>query len=107
MSENIQQGALTEGVYYILLALHQPMHGYGIMQYVKDISDGRVNLGPGTLYGAINTMLSKRWIIALEGNEDSRKKEYEITEEGKAVVLKEIKRLDELIQNGKKVVKEV
>jgi len=107
MEENTQQGALTEGVYYILLALNQPMHGYGIMQYVKEISGGRVNLGAGTLYGAINTMLSKRWIIALESDEDSRKKEYEITDEGKAVVLNEIRRLEELIENGKRIVKGV
>jgi len=42
------------------------MHGYGIMQFVKEIGNGRVNLGPATLYGAINTMLSKGWIKALE-----------------------------------------
>ncbi len=103
MAENNGQGALTEAVYYILLALHTPMHGYGIMQFVKEISNGRVNLGPGTLYGAINTMLSKGWIKALEQESDSRKKEYEITEEGKSVVMGEIVRLEELIRNGKKI----
>lgn len=105
MPESNERGALTEAVYYILLALHTPMHGYGIMQFVKEISNNRVNLGPGTLYGAINTMLSKGWIIALENEADSRKKEYEITKEGRNIIKDEIKRLEELISNGRKIVK--
>jgi DNA-binding PadR family transcriptional regulator len=105
MPESTERGALTEAVYYILLALHTPMHGYGIMQFVKEISNGRVNLGPGTLYGAINTMLTKAWIKALADSSDSRKKEYIITEEGRKIVLEEIKRLEELISNGKRIVK--
>lgn len=104
MPESNERGALTEAVYYILLALHTPMHGYGIMQFVKEISNGRVNLGAGTLYGAINTMLSKDWIRALGQDLDSRKKEYEITELGRRIVVDEIKRLEELIQNGNKIV---
>ncbi len=51
--------ALTEPVYYILLSLLTPMHGYGIMQNVKKLTNGRLNIGAGTLYGAINTLLSK------------------------------------------------
>ena len=54
-----KQSALTEPVYYILLSLLTPMHGYGIMQNVKKLTNGRVNIGAGTLYGAINTLLSK------------------------------------------------
>jgi DNA-binding PadR family transcriptional regulator len=104
MPESNERGALTEAVYYILLSLHTPMHGYGIMQFVKEISNGRVNLGPGTLYGAINTMLSKDWIRALDSDNDSRKKEYEITTIGKNIVLDEIKRLEELVKNGISIV---
>ena len=55
-----KQGALTEPVYYILLSLLTPMHGYGIMQNVKKLTNGRVNIGAGTLYGAINTLLALR-----------------------------------------------
>ncbi|HQQ40579.1 MAG TPA: PadR family transcriptional regulator, partial [Clostridia bacterium] len=40
-------GALTEGVYYILLSLNTPMHGYGIMQNVELLSGGRVRLAAG------------------------------------------------------------
>ncbi|OEH85073.1 PadR family transcriptional regulator [Desulfuribacillus stibiiarsenatis] len=99
------RAALTEAVYYILLALHTPRHGYGIMQYVKDLSRERVNLGPGTLYGAINTMLEKRWIQALASDMDSRKKEYQITDLGKQVILDEINRLQELLDNGKMIIR--
>ncbi|MFD2759828.1 PadR family transcriptional regulator [Lentibacillus juripiscarius] len=96
---------LTEAVYYILLAFHTPMHGYGIMQFVKEISDGRVHLGPGTLYGAIKTMLEKGWIQSLEDNSNGRKKEYELTQLGKEVVHAEISRLQELVINGNQIMR--
>ena len=44
--------ALTEAVYYILLSLLSPLHGYGIMQKVESMSGGRLRLAAGTLYGA-------------------------------------------------------
>jgi len=97
-------GALTETVYYILLSLFTPLHGYGIMQNVRELSQGRVNLGAGTLYGAISTLLEKEWIHQLAMDVDARKKEYVITGIGKAVVNAEISRLEELIGNGKKIV---
>ncbi len=97
-------GALTEAVFYILLSLYSPMHGYGIMQNVKELSSHRVELGAGTLYGAINTLLEKGWIRPYEFAADSRKKEYKITEFGKVAVNLEIARLEELLLNGKKIV---
>lgn len=102
----MQGAALTEAVYYILLSLTEPMHGYGIMQNVDRLSAGRVRLAAGTLYGAISTLLEKGWIIALDGGSDSRKKEYQITERGKAVLRGEINRLQELLQNGLAIMKE-
>ncbi|NLO39143.1 MAG: PadR family transcriptional regulator [Ruminiclostridium sp.] len=104
MYANQEWGALTETVYYILLSLFTPLHGYGIMQNVRDLSQGRVNLGAGTLYGAISTLLEKGWINQLTMDMDARKKEYVITNIGKAVVSGEIRRLEELIENGKKIV---
>jgi DNA-binding PadR family transcriptional regulator len=98
--ENI---ALTEAVFYILLSLNEPLHGYGIMQNAEKLSNGRVKLAAGTLYGAINTLLEKGWIIALEGEADSRKKEYVITETGRETLARELLRLEELVQNGKQL----
>ena len=103
MPESSERGALTEAVFYILLSLYTAMHGYAIMQNVKDLSHGRVELGAGTLYGAINTLLEKNWIRAIEGEEGSRRKEYEITELGKTVIQGELIRLKELIANGKRI----
>jgi DNA-binding PadR family transcriptional regulator len=94
---------LTEAVYYILLSLFEPLHGYGIMQKVEALSRGRVRLAAGTLYGAINTLLEKRWIKALPGESNSRKKEYVILQEGRQAVISEISRLRELIDNGEKI----
>ena len=94
---------LTEAVYYILLSLMEPMHGYGIMQNVEALSGGRVRLAAGTLYGAINTLLEKGWITALPGAKDSRKKEYQITNLGKEAVTAEIIRLQELLKNGRQI----
>ena len=92
--------ALTEGVYYILLSLTDGMHGYGIIQNVERLSNGRVRLAAGTLYGAINNLLEKGWIRALDNGADSRKKEYLITDAGRKVLNDEIKRLKELYENG-------
>ena len=98
--------ALTEAVYYILFLLTEPMHGYGIMRNVEVLSNGRVRLAAGTLYGAISTLLEKGWITALSGEKDSRKKEYHITPLGKNVLLGEIERLRELLRNGENILKE-
>ena len=92
--------ALTEAVYYILLSLTKPMHGYGIMQNVERLSGGRVKLAAGTLYGALNTLMEKQWIAALPESKDSRKKEYLITETGRQIAQAELLRLRELIENG-------
>ena len=94
------QGALTEAVYYILLSLMQPLHGYGIMQNVEQLSGGRLHMAAGTRYGAISSMLEKGWIVAHGAAEDSRKKEYVITDAGEAVLRGEYRRLRELVDNG-------
>ncbi len=98
--------ALTEAVYYILLSLLQPRHGYGIIQNVQSLSGGRVRLAAGTLYGALNTLLEKGWIDALPEEQDSRKKEYIITQAGRAALAEEWQRLQELVENGSRLLKE-
>ena len=98
--------ALTEAVYYILLSLMQPMHGYGIMQKVEVLSSGRVRLAAGTLYGALSTLLEKGWITALPGAKDNRKKEYQIMPAGRAALEGELARLRELLDNGMQIMEE-
>ncbi len=95
---------LTEALFYILLSVRTPNHGYGIIQDISDMTDGRVVLGPGTLYGAINSMLSKGWIrLYSEDKESRKKKEYLLTNLGRDVFLNEVHRLKELIKNSGKM----
>lgn len=95
---------LTEALFYILLTVRTPNHGYGIIQNISEMTDGRVILGPGTLYGAINSMLTKGWIsLYSEDKESRKKKEYLITNMGKTAFQNEVKRLNELIKNSEKM----
>ena len=100
MVENI---ALTESTYYILLSLVSPQHGYGIMQQAEELSKGRVRLAAGTLYGALSAMVDKGWIEQLPVESGSRKKEYQLTEKGRVVLEKEVDRLRELADNGERI----
>ena len=102
MNESI---ALTEAVYYILLSLCSPLHGYGIMQRVEEMSAGRVKLAAGTLYGALNTLKERGW-ITLEGGADGRRKDYAITEKGRQMLMAELARLKELVKKKKKVLED-
>lgn len=103
MPESQERGALTEAVFYILLSLYKPLHGYGIMQFVSEISHKRVSLGAGTLYGAISTLLEKGWIKSVSEGTGDRKKEYVITPVGKQLIKDELLRLEELLDNGRRI----
>ena len=95
---------LTEAVFYILLATRKSVHGYGIIQEAAEMTGGRVNLGPGTLYGAITSLLDKGWITLVSAETGSRKKkEYLITDAGRAAFDAELRRLRELVANGEKM----
>ena len=98
--------ALTEASYYILLSLVRPRHGYGIMQLTEEMSGGRVHLAAGTLYGALNALSAKGWIIQLPSDEDSRRKEYCLTQKGLQVLRVEVERLRELADNGERILRE-
>lgn len=105
MDKNIP---LTEVVFYILLAVRNPKHGYGIIQDVEQMTDGRVVLGAGTLYGAIQTLEKRKWIRIYSVETESRKKkEYVITELGREVFEEERKRLEELLENAELMIREV
>lgn len=96
---------LTESTYYILLSLYTPRHGYGIMQETERLSGGRVRLAAGTLYGALNALCEKGWIRPLPAAGESRRKEYQLTERGLAVLQGELERLRQLVENGEKILK--
>lgn len=103
MREHTKGGALTEVTFYILLALYTPKHGYAVMQFIEEKTGGRLSLGAGTLYGALNSLQEKGW-IAPYGDSGDRKKEYLITLQGKKVAENELARLKELVAVAKEIV---
>lgn len=100
MSEHV---ALTESTYYILLSLYRPQHGYGIMQQTERLSQGRVRLAAGTLYGALNALCERGWIEPAE--QEGRRKGYRLTERGLEALRGELARLRQLVANGEEVLK--
>lgn len=89
---------MTEAMYYILLALRSPVHGYGMMQRIRDLSGGRVQMGPGTLYGVLTRMKKEGWIIL--DSQDERRKTYVITQDGLVALQAEYQRLKHMVQDG-------
>lgn len=98
-AEDFQQTALTEA-YYILLVLQHPLHGYGMMQEIERLTKGRLQLGPGTLYGALGKLTQKGWIRQSGQVQEKGKKEYTLTFEGRVVLAREIERLKELLESA-------
>ena len=96
--ETVRHLPLSEATYCILLALAEPLHGYGIMQKVEAGSEGAVHIGPGTLYGAL-TVLEKEGLIA-RFDEVERRKRYALTEKGRRVLAAELARLRMLTRLG-------
>ncbi len=89
---------LTEATAYTLLALTEPLHGYGVMQKVEAMSGGTVKIGPGTLYGAFTTLESEKLIVKV--GEEERRKIYALTNKGRQALKEHIRRLTILVQNG-------
>ncbi len=93
---------LTPAVLHILLTLSEgKKHGYAIMQDIYDITDGAMDMGPGTLYGSIKRMLHADLIEethAPEDDDDPRRRYYQLTDLGKDLLAAEVRRLDQLVQ---------
>ena len=89
---------LTEPVLLILLSLaEEPRHGYAIMKDVAEISDRRVTLSTGTLYGALRRLLDDGWIERFHGDDGSRGRQaYRLTEPGRRVLQQEVSRMKQL-----------
>lgn len=88
---------LTETTFYIMLSLAAPSHGYAVMQNVEKLSDNKVKVAAGTLYGAFEN-LTKQKLIKSVDSDDARRKVYVLTDEGMEVLKLEIKRLKHLIK---------
>lgn len=91
---------MTETAFYILLSLSEPRHGYGIIKHVEEITEGRLILGSGTIYGTLKK-LQRDHIVTVYADE-LRKTIYEISDLGKQLMNHEIERLKELHTNALK-----
>ncbi|MBL4931843.1 PadR family transcriptional regulator [Clostridium paridis] len=99
---------LTETTYLILTSLWNPLHGYGIMQNVEKMTNSRIVLAPGTLYGALSKLTKDNLIEAMDNTLGAdRKKNYVLTELGREVVKLEFKRLETLVIESKKMLRSV
>lgn len=87
---------LTETVYYTLLALLEPAHGYLIMQKVEELSEGGVKMAAGTLYGAIENLVKLKFIQPIQ-SQDNRRKVYMITDTGKEILKQDCERMKHMI----------
>lgn len=86
-----------------LRIVYTPKHGYAVMQFVEEKTGGRLSLGAGTLYGALNSLQDKKWIEPY-GDSEGRKKEYHITAQGKEIAEKELARLNELVSIASEII---
>ena len=91
---------MTEAMYYILLSLENPVHGYGMMQRIRELSHDREKMGPGTLYGVLTRMRNDGWIEQVDAEGDSRRKTYLLTELGRQELKREYQRLKMLVSDG-------
>lgn len=102
MHTNIEESLpLTESTFFILMSLSTgKKHGYAIMKDVEHLSDGRISLGTGTLYGALSRLLDQGWIERIEEKEHSGRprKVYTLSELGRQIFLAETNRLQALLR---------
>ncbi|MBQ9990935.1 MAG: PadR family transcriptional regulator [Lachnospiraceae bacterium] len=106
MEEKLQKKycPMTETIFYTLLALLTPNHGYGIMKFVRELTRDRVKMGTGTLYTMLGRLVEDKMIVVI--NEEDGKKTYQITEDGKILLFREVDRLRQQYENGIKILGE-
>ncbi|HAM2099288.1 TPA: PadR family transcriptional regulator [Listeria monocytogenes] len=103
MNEKLRKAYLpmTETAFYILLSLVIPRHGYAIIENVAKMTDDRIKLGPGTIYGSLSKMNKDNLIQIIQ--EESNRKIYQITEIGTDILQLEKARIEELYRNSREV----
>jgi DNA-binding PadR family transcriptional regulator len=95
---------LPPATFFILFALATgDKHGYAIMQEARKLSEGRLQIGPATLYTSVQRLLNSRWIEEVRGPEDSdpRRRYYRLTKQGKSALHREMERMEAIIRKSK------
>ena len=99
-----QLQTLTEPMYYVLLNLLEPIHGYGIMKNISEMTKDKVKVGAGTLYSLLSRF-EKEDIVVKISTEES-KKTYVLTDKGREILKEEHSRLKQLVMDGNKLLGE-
>jgi DNA-binding PadR family transcriptional regulator len=95
---------LPSAAFQILLALAgEDLHGYGIMRQVEGQTDGRMRLGPGTLYSSIQSLLEEKFVAEVKPrsnaeNGDERRRYYRLTSAGRELARNEAERMADLLR---------
>ncbi len=85
---------MTETAFYILFSLTEPRHGYGIIKNIEALTNGRLKLGSGTIYGTLMKMQTDGLIVLF--SDEERKTIYEMTTLGQQILQQEMQRIKEL-----------
>lgn len=99
---------LSPAMFYILLALPDgPKHGYAIMKEVEQMTEGKITLGPGSLYGSIKRLLQEKMIVETDQRpiralDDERRRYYTLTDYGRQVLVGELERLASAVRLAQK-----
>jgi PadR family transcriptional regulator, regulatory protein PadR len=93
---------LLPGTLYMLILrslMRGPMHGYAIARRIKECSSDALSIEEGSLYPSLNRMLVKGWLTAKWGTSDNNRKArfYQLTPEGRAVLRREEKQFQSLV----------
>ncbi len=99
-----QLQTLTEPMYYLLLAMRKPRHGYDAMQYIEHVTKGRVHIGAGTMYALIARFEKEK--ILCQKAEEGRRKIYGLTPKGEKLLRDEISRLFRMLADAQAVAEE-
>lgn len=97
-----QLKTLTEPMYYVLLSLIKENHGYGIMQMISELTEGRVAVGAGTLYALLGRFEKEEIIFQVA--EENRRKIYKLTDKGHDILNEEFDRLNKMVSDGQKFI---
>lgn len=95
---------LTEQMYYVLLALREERHGYGVMQYISELTQGRVTVGAGTLYALLDRFEGDGLIRRTA--EADKRKYYRLTSEGDQALRTEYERIRRQAEDMDRVLRE-
>ncbi|MEK5392892.1 PadR family transcriptional regulator [Bacillus shackletonii] len=95
----MEMNQLTDPAYYIMLSVLEAKHGYAIMKYIEELTNGDFTIGPATLYTLLKKLQNAGFIVQDE-TDDDRRKTYTATEKGKALLCSEIKRRKQMVEHG-------